>query len=236
MDGNGRWAKERLRPRFWGHIRGASKISSIVEKANQLGLKALTLYAFSTENIQRPKHEVDLLFKLLKKYLSTEQENLINNNVCFQVIGDISILEQDAQKLILETQKLCAHNTGLKLSFAFGYGGRKEIVDAVNRFILENPGQELSENKLAQYLYRPEIGDVDLLIRTAGDQRVSNFLLWQISYAELFFSKTKWPDFSAAELESIIFEVQSRERRFGKVSAQLLTATSGQSLDKSTLA
>ena len=220
MDGNGRWASDKLRPRVWGHIRGSRVVSSIVAKASELGISALTLYAFSTENWSRPTEEIQVLFKLLKKFLKLEQSNLIKNNIKFQVIGQLEGLDLSTIELIRDTEKLTQNNSGLCLSFAFGYGGRTEIIDAVNCFIEQNPGKKIEANDIAQRLYRPETGDVDLLIRTAGDCRISNFLLWQISYAELFFTNTKWPDFTASEFEAILKDTAVRERRFGSLNNQ----------------
>ncbi len=217
MDGNGRWANEKFRPRVWGHIRGSNVVTSIVAKASDLNLKALTLYAFSTENWSRPETEVSTLFKLLKKFLLKERASIKKNNIQFKIIGEISGLNPETQKLIEELEEDSASNTGLKLSFAFSYGGRAEIIRSVNQFIEKNPGQNITEKNLEANLYRPEAGDVDLLIRTGGDQRISNFLLWQISYSELFFTNTKWPDFKASELESIINKVSQRDRRFGSL-------------------
>lgn len=217
MDGNGRWANERRRPRVWGHVRGSRIVSEIVEKASNCGLEALTLYAFSTENWKRPKAEIDTLFKLLKKFLLKERERILQNNVRFKMIGDISRLNEETKSLIREIESDSAANSGLMLSFAFSYGGRREIVDAVNRHIAANPGNPITEDALSGLMYRPEAGDVDLLIRTAGDQRISNFMLWEISYAELFFTETKWPDFSSKEFEQILDSASKRERRFGAV-------------------
>lgn len=217
MDGNGRWAKQRFRPRVWGHIRGSNVVSKIVESASDLGLNALTLYAFSTENWSRPREEISTLFKLLGKFLKKEKNNILKNNIQFKVIGDISKLESSLKNLIIEITELSQKATGLKLSFAFSYGGRNEIVDAVNSFISENPGKKITEQEIQGRLYRPDIGDVDLMIRTAGDQRISNFLLWQMSYAELYFIDTKWPDFNASLFQDIIKVVSQRDRRFGSL-------------------
>ncbi len=217
MDGNGRWANERYHPRIWGHVRGSSIVSDIVERASDLGLKALTLYAFSTENWSRPSEEVSSLFKLLKKFLIKEKKRIIANKIQFKIIGDISKLPNDTIQLINELTIETKDNSGLKLNFAFGYGSRKEIVDAVNNFISKNPGELISENILENNLYNPSAGDVDLLIRTGGDTRISNFLLWQISYAELYFTNTKWPDFTPDEFEKIMSSVSNRERRFGNI-------------------
>ncbi|MFY7991685.1 MAG: polyprenyl diphosphate synthase [Bacteriovoracaceae bacterium] len=220
MDGNGRWAQKRLRPRVWGHIRGSSIISNIVEAADGKGLNALTLYAFSTENWSRPIAEVSTLFNLLKKFLIKERTRLLKNNICFKVIGDITNLPVETQKLISETEEMTKAAKGLKLTFAFSYGGRSEILNSVNQFIKNNPNKEMSEKDLASSLYNPESGDVDLLIRTGGDQRISNFLLWQMAYAELYFTPTKWPDFSTSEFKKILDNVTQRERRFGSVCAE----------------
>ena len=217
MDGNGRWAKQKFRPRVWGHIRGSKIVNSIVESASNHGLKALTLYAFSSENWSRPNDEISTLFKLLKKFLIKEREQIRKNKIEFQVIGDISKLNIETQQLIKDVEEESKNSTGLKLSFAFSYGGRIEIVDAVNKFVKQNPGKEISEKDIQKNLYRPDAGDVDLMIRTGGDQRISNFLLWEVSYAELFFTDTKWPDFTKNEFESIINKVSGHDRRFGSL-------------------
>lgn len=220
MDGNGRWAKQRFRPRIWGHVRGSGVVSDIVKSANDQGIKSLTLYAFSTENWSRPVDEVSTLFKLLKKFLSKEKQRILKNNIKFKVIGETQHLPAETLQLIQEVETLTAKATGLNLTFAFSYGGRSEILRAMNNFIEVNPGKPVTDKDLAAHLYRPEIGDVDLMIRTGGDQRVSNFLLWQMAYAELYFTPTKWPDFSASEFSRIIEHVSSRERRFGNVCIQ----------------
>lgn len=217
MDGNGRWAQQRHHPRVWGHIRGSQRVSQIVEAAVDMQLKALTLYAFSTENWSRPVTEIKILFKLLNKYLKKERLNLIKNNIQFKVIGDISGLDEDTRRIIQDIEQETSLNSGMMLSFAFSYGGRKEIVDAVNRFQLDHPGKMISEQDINHYLYRPEISDVDLLIRTGGDQRISNFLLWQVCYSELFFTETKWPDFNEKEFIDILNLASERERRFGSL-------------------
>ncbi|GAB4019358.1 MAG: polyprenyl diphosphate synthase [Bdellovibrio sp.] len=217
MDGNGRWAQARMRPRVWGHVRGSSIVSDIVEEADDLGLKALTMYAFSTENWSRPFNEVTTLFNLLKKFLLKERERIIRNKIQFKVIGDFTNLPDQTKKLIEDLQNETSKFEGLKLTFAFGYGARAEIIRAVNSYIEENPGKKIDEHELNQRLYAPQTGDVDLLIRTGGDQRISNFLLWQCAYAELFFTETKWPDFTRKEFANIIADCSSRERRFGTI-------------------
>jgi undecaprenyl diphosphate synthase len=220
MDGNGRWANQRFHPRIWGHVRGSAVVSNIVEAADDIGLNALTLYAFSTENWSRPLEEVSSLFKLLKKFLLKEKQKILSNNIKFKVIGEIQNLPAETISLIKDIEELTNKATGLNLTFAFSYGGRSEIVRAMNLFQSTNPGKEVTETALSSMMYRPEVGDVDLMIRTGGEQRISNFLLWQMAYAELYFTPTKWPDFSAGEFKKIIENVSNRERRFGNVSAQ----------------
>tara|TARA_R110000868_G_scaffold376060_2_gene640811 strand:+ start:2913 stop:3695 length:783 start_codon:yes stop_codon:yes gene_type:complete len=220
MDGNGRWANARAHSRVWGHVRGSRVVSKIVQEADDLGVKALTLYAFSTENWCRPQTEIKTLFVLLKKFLKMEKKRILDNKILFRVIGDTTALPLETKKLIQELESETASNSGLKLTFAFGYGGRKEILDAVNDFIEAHPGKKITEDILNNNFYAPDLGDVDLLIRTGGDQRISNFLLWQSAYAELFFTNTKWPDFKPYEFKAILEEVSGRERRFGAVSAR----------------
>ncbi len=218
MDGNGRWAKERHRPRFWGHVKGSQVVSKIVSTAVEKEIYALTLYAFSTENWSRPKEEITVLFKLLEKFLQRERQKIISNNVQFKIIGNIEGLNQSTKKLIHDIQEETKNCSGLKLSLAFSYGGRREIVDAVNKYISQKNNSPITEEDIENNLYRPECGDVDLLIRTAGDHRISNFLLWQCSYAELYFTDTKWPDFGSQEFGQILDKVSYRERRFGTIS------------------
>ena len=215
MDGNGRWAKERSHPRVWGHVRGSGAVSHIVQEADALGIEALTMYAFSSENWSRPQTEVLVLFNLLYKFLKKERTRILKNNIRFRLMGDISNLPDQTRKLIGQLEAETTHNQGLKLTFAFGYGGRSEITYAVNNFIKTNPGKEITEEALNNFMMIPDLGDVDLLIRTGGDHRVSNFMLWQIAYAEMFFTKTKWPDFTVTEFRYIVEQVAKRERRFG---------------------
>lgn len=225
MDGNGRWAKSRFHPRVWGHIRGASIVSDIVEEADDLGVKALTLYAFSTENFSRPVDEVKTLFKLLKKFLLKEKKRIISNNISFKVIGDISSLPDETKKLITDLETETKNAQGLKLSFAFGYGSRKEMIDAINKYIQLNPGKIILEEELEKNFYRPEIKDVDLMIRTGGDFRISNYLLWQSAYAELYFIEKAWPDFTRMDLRDIYNKVKNRERRFGNIGASSIDSS-----------
>lgn len=219
MDGNGRWAQSRCHQRVWGHVRGSRVVSRIVEQAKDKGVEALTLYAFSSENWSRPLSEIQILFKLLKKFLMMERERILKNHIRFKVMGDTSSLPQETKDLISQLENETEHFTGLKLTFAFGYGGRSEIVRAANKFHELFPGREMTEEDLQAMLFIPDLGDVDLLIRTGGDQRISNFLLWQLAYAELYFTPTKWPDFTCREFREILHDVTSRERRFGGVCA-----------------
>lgn len=233
MDGNGRWAKQRLRPRVWGHIRGSNRVNEIVTTASKLRLDSLTLYAFSTENWSRPTEEVNTLFKILKKFLKKERNTLLKNNIKFDVIGNYKALDTAVVNLIEELKEVTLNNTGLKLNIAVNYGGRAEIVDAVNKLIVSNPNlKEITEDDLSQSLYNPSIPNIDLLIRTAGEKRVSNFLLWQMSYSEFFFTETKWPDFRAEEFVSIIDSVSERERRFGSLESSGSVKTIKEKINK----
>ncbi|MBC7429923.1 MAG: di-trans,poly-cis-decaprenylcistransferase [Bacteriovorax sp.] len=218
MDGNGRWAKKRAHPRVWGHVRGSAVVSHIVREADDLGVEALTMYAFSSENWSRPQTEVKVLFNLLYKFLKKERERILKNNIKFRIMGDISNLPAQTRGLIAQLESETVDHTGLKLTFAFGYGGRAEIAYAVNRYMTANPGKEITEENISNFMMIPELGDVDLLIRTGGDHRVSNFMLWQIAYAEMFFTETKWPDFTVVEFRYILEQVSKRERRFGAVA------------------
>lgn len=219
MDGNGRWANARSRPRIWGHIRGSSIVSDIVQEADELGIKALTLYAFSSENWSRPQSEISILFALLKKYLKRKRNSILNNNIRFKIMGDTSGLPSETEQLIENLERDSSKNNGLQLAFAFNYGARRELVDAVNACLEKKPREKITLEELTSNLYLPQLGDVDILIRTGGDKRISNFLLWQIAYAELFFTDTKWPDFNKEEFRTIYQEVCRRERRFGDIKA-----------------
>jgi len=212
MDGNGRWAQQQEQPRIKGHERGAEVIRDIVTFASRHEeISTLTLYAFSTENWKRPKVEVDFLMKLLSRYLKKELPIYLENNVRFCAIGDISGFSGKLQKLIRETEEKTAHCTGLTQNLALNYGAKDEIVRAVNT--LQAEGTAVTAESLNSALDAPQ--SVDLLIRTGGDHRLSNFLLWQAAYAELFFTRTLWPDFTPHELQSIINQFKSVERRFG---------------------
>jgi len=216
MDGNGRWAKNRLRPRVWGHIRGSHKVNEIVKEAVKLGLNSLTLYAFSTENWSRPSDEVKNLFKILKKFLNKERKTLLENNIKFSVIGNYKVLNSELVSLIEDLQEETKDSTGMILSLAINYGGRAEIIDAVNEYYKDKENNSpITEEDITKHLYNNHVPEIDLMIRTAGDKRISNFLLWQISYGEFYFTNTKWPDFTKREFKAIIDKVSIRERRFG---------------------
>ncbi|MBL7663909.1 MAG: di-trans,poly-cis-decaprenylcistransferase [Bacteriovoracaceae bacterium] len=214
MDGNGRWAQKRLHPRVWGHVRGSFVVSDIVEEAQDLGLNSLTLFAFSTENWSRPVSEIKVLIKLLDKFLARETGRILENKIQFKVIGNLESLPAVLRSRIAGLETQTAAHTGLKLIFAFNYGGRSEIVNAANLAIASGK-QVLTENDISQFLYQPAVPEIDLLIRTSGEQRISNFLLWQLAYSELAFTNSLWPDFSKMEFRSIIENVSTRQRRFG---------------------
>ncbi|MBD3798997.1 polyprenyl diphosphate synthase [Sulfuricurvum sp.] len=211
MDGNGRWAKERNMNRTAGHERGAEVVRTITSFCSiHPEIERLTLYAFSTENWKRPKLEVEFLMKLLEKYLKNEQKNYLEENVRFEPIGDLSIFSKSLRKVIDDLQSVTQGCNGLVQSLALNYGGRDEIVRAVNNLF---PSTPITVEQLSNALDCKH--DIDLLIRTGGDHRLSNFLLWQAAYAELFFTNTLWPEFTSVELESIIKKFKTVERRFG---------------------
>ncbi len=216
MDGNGRWAQKRNHLRMWGHVRGMKTVSNIVVEACNMGIESLTLYAFSTENWSRPKLEIKTIFKLFSKFLKIEERRLLENNIQLKVIGDHSKIPRVIKNEIKYFEEKTKSSTGMILNVAFSYGGRSEIINACNKFIENNPGEILNIKALESHLMT-DISDVDLVIRTGGDKRISNFLLWQIAYAELFFSDTLWPDFTTSEFIKIIDEVGERDRRFGKI-------------------
>ncbi|MFH1714617.1 MAG: isoprenyl transferase [Elusimicrobiota bacterium] len=214
MDGNGRWAKSKGFPRIIGHRYGMKRIKDVVKSADEAGVKILTLYAFSTENWKRPKNEVHGLMNLLEIYLKKEINELDKKNVRFRTIGDITALPNDIQQLINNSVKKTEKNTGLILNIALNYGGRSEIVSAVNK-ICKDRKKAVTEDEFADYLDTKGQADPDLLIRTGGDMRVSNFLLWQIAYSEIVFINKFWPDFKKQDFNSALKEYSSRERRFG---------------------
>ena len=206
MDGNGRWAKKRGLPRSAGHSAGADSLKKIITEANNLGVKYITVYAFSTENWKRPKEEVDYLMSLLLDYLRNAEKTLSGENVVIRVIGSRKGLSEEICRQIIKTENFTKNNTGIVMNIALNYGGREEIVNAVKNIC-----------KDVKDLYTANQPDVDLLIRTSGEQRLSNFMLWQVSYAEMWFTDKLWPDFKPADLHKAIIDFQNRGRRFGGV-------------------
>jgi undecaprenyl diphosphate synthase len=234
MDGNGRWARQRNFPRVMGHKAGVNSVRTVVETCAQLGLEALTLYAFSVENWKRPRHEVDTLWHLLRFYLRGELANLMRNDIQLVAIGRLESLPSFAQQELETVIRKTSSNRGMRLNLAINYGGRTELVDAVNAMI-ENArlegnldALEITEEAISEHLYTAGLKDPDLLIRTSGEMRVSNFLLWQIAYSELYVTETLWPDFSRTDLLEAISAYQSRDRRFGG-----LTRTPAASIESS---
>jgi undecaprenyl diphosphate synthase len=224
MDGNGRWAKRRHLPRFAGHKRGVEAVREVVKACAERGVGYLTLFAFSSENWRRPPDEVALLMQLFIGALENEVQKLHRNGIRLKLIGDQSRFDRKIQALIAEGERLTAGNTGLTLTIAANYGGRWDILQAFNRYAMENDSQakgEIRETDLAPYLSMSYAPEPDLFIRTGGEQRVSNFLLWQLAYAELYFTDALWPDFGAAALEEAFVSYRKRERRFGRTSEQL---------------
>ena len=226
MDGNGRWANSRGLPRIAGHREGVRTVRKITEICGELDVQILTLYTFSSENWNRPPTEVSALMKLLVSSLRREVKDLLKNNVRFTVIGDINELEGNVQNELLDSIQKTKNNTGLNLNLALSYGSRKEILFAVKQLAEKVSNGELDSKQIdeplfSQMLYTRDIPDPDLLIRTGGEFRLSNFLLWQIAYTEIHVTDTFWPAFGKKELMTAIYEYQNRERRFGKISEQL---------------
>jgi len=222
MDGNGRWAKKHLLSRIKGHEKGSEAVRKIVRACREFGIAHLTLYAFSTENWQRPKSEIDALMALLIKFLKSEQQELFENDIRLHVIGQIERLPVHVQQALSETMRLTRKNSGLQLNLALSYGSRAEIVHVVRQLARKSKNGQIDPDSInaeivAQHLYTKGIPDPDLLIRTSGEMRISNFLLWQIAYAEIHVTPTYWPDFSRDEFYQILKEFQRRERRFGQV-------------------
>lgn len=226
MDGNGRWAKKKGLPRAAGHRTGIESVRDIVRASAQLGIKYLTLYTFSTENWKRPKTEVSTLMRLLSKSLRKELKELNENNVRLTMIGDELALPDEIRKELEEAREKTSHNTGLTLVLALSYSGRWELTDAIRRIAHDAKSGSLEPEKIDasvidSYLCTADIPDPDLMIRTSGEVRISNFLLWQLAYSEFYISKVLWPDFRRNDLYEAISDFQKRERRFGKVSEQL---------------
>jgi undecaprenyl diphosphate synthase len=223
MDGNGRWANRKGLDRISGHREGMKSVKSVVKAARELGIKAVTLYAFSAQNWKRPKGEVDSLMELLKQYLIKEANRLVEKEIGLNAIGRLTDLPSDVYETLIETRektKLCKEMT---LTLALSYGGREEIVDAVKKIIssLNRSHKDLNEEDFSQFLYTANLPDPDLLIRTSGEMRLSNFLLWQLAYTEIYVTKTLWPDFRRRHLIKALLNYQNRERRFGLTSDQI---------------
>jgi undecaprenyl diphosphate synthase len=226
MDGNGRWAEQKGMPRIFGHQNGVTAVKKIVEAANKFNIKYLTLFTFSIENWDRPRSEVDTLMGLLVQTLKDEFEEMFKNNIKLNAIGDLDSLPNEVRAELYSIIESTKRNTGMTLTLALSYGGKQEIFKAVKEIsdkvkndiiCLDN----FDDSVINDHLYTFDLPDVDLLIRTSGEKRISNFLLWQIAYAELYFTDVYWPDFSEEDLEKAIVEYQNRERRFGKTSKQL---------------
>ncbi|MDO5069282.1 isoprenyl transferase [Neisseria sp. Dent CA1/247] len=220
MDGNGRWAKKRFLPRVMGHKRGLDALENMVKRCAELGVQYLTVFAFSTENWRRPEDEVSFLMGLFLQALQKQVRRLHENNMRVKVIGNRSRFSEDIRQGIEAAEQLTAANTGLTITVAADYGGRWDILQAANRLIQEGV-TEITEELLAQHLMLSDAPEPDLFIRTGGETRISNFLLWQMAYAELYFTDTLWPDFDDAALDAAIRSFQTRERRFGRTSEQL---------------
>lgn len=222
LDGNGRWAKKRGLPRSAGHSAGADNLKKIVTECNNMGIKYITVYAFSTENWKRPKSEVDFLMNLLLDYLKNAEKTLAGENVVIRAIGSRAELTEEIQQQIIKTEKFTENNSGIVMNIALNYGGREEIVNAAKELCKRAVDGKISpddidEKMFEDYLYTANQPDIDLLIRTSGEQRLSNFLLWQNSYSEMWFTPKLWPDFSVKDLHSAIIDYQGRGRRFGGV-------------------
>jgi undecaprenyl diphosphate synthase len=230
MDGNGRWAQKRHFPRVAGHRAGTQSARMTIETCARLHIEALTLYAFSVENWRRPKTEIEFLMQLLREYIRKEMPLLQKNNIRMRFLGRPDELPEAVQRDTRDATEALSKNTGMVLSIALNYGGRAEIVDAMNAILTERNGNEnglapVTEEQLSGHLYTAGLPDPDLLIRTSGEMRVSNFLLWQIAYAEIFVTETLWPDFNRARLLEALLDYQKRERRYGAITPPARTAS-----------
>jgi undecaprenyl diphosphate synthase len=227
MDGNGRWARQRNLDRVFGHQQGVNAVRSVIEAASELQIQYLTLYAFSTENWGRPNEEISALMGIMVDSLNKETDTLIKNNICLKTIGDVNRLASDVRERLFETIKLTSGCTGLNLIVALSYSSRWEITEAARRISSEVSNGNLDPDSITEadfekYLTTSGIPDPELMIRTSGELRISNFLLWQLAYTELYFTEKLWPDFGKEDLYSAIIDFQKRERRFGKTSEQIL--------------
>lgn len=225
LDGNGRWAKSKGMPRNYGHAQGSKNVEIICEEAYKMGIQYLTVYAFSTENWNRPKEEVDALMKLLRNYMKTCLKTAEKNRMCVRVIGDKSGLDEDICNRIDELEKATVNNDGLHFQIALNYGSRDEIIRAVKKIMLDTKNgmidsQDMTEELFSTYLDTKGIPEPDLMIRTSGEERISNFLLWQLAYTEFYFTDVPWPAFTKAELEKSIAVYNERDRRFGNVKEE----------------
>lgn len=225
LDGNGRWAKKRGMPRNYGHAQGAKNVEKICEEAWRMGIKYLTVYAFSTENWNRPQNEVDALMKLLRNYMKTCLKTAAQNDMKVRVIGDITRLDEEIQKRILELEEATKDNGGLNFQIAINYGSRDEMIRAMKKLSDDCmkgsvKAEDITEELFSDYLDTKGIPDPDLLIRTSGELRLSNFLLWQLAYAEFYFTDVPWPDFTKEELEKAVVQYNSRDRRYGGVKEE----------------
>jgi undecaprenyl diphosphate synthase len=225
MDGNGRWAKQRHLPRIMGHRKGIDAVREVVRECRKLGIEVLTLYAFSTENWRRPKAEIRALMALLKKFIRSEMLELHQNNIRVTMIGDLSKLPDDVMPAVREIMDVTAHNTGMTLNVALSYSGRDDILRAVRRLVAERgrKAEDITEELFSNCLDTAGQPDPDLLIRTSGELRVSNFLLWQIAYSELYITDVLWPDFGKKDLAKALRDYQTRRRRFGLTDEQMRT-------------
>lgn len=222
LDGNGRWAKKRFMPRYLGHHEGMERLVEIVETASDLGIKILSVYAFSTENWKRPEVEVNSLMDLLVKYVELQLDKLVKNNVKINILGDVTIIPKKSKEAIEKACRKTSKNTGMLFNIAINYGGRNDIVHAVKNILIENKKNNidiegLTETYFKKYLYTKDQSDIDLLIRTGGEQRISNFMLYQMAYAELYFTNCLWPDFRKKEFYQSILDYQKRNRQFGEI-------------------
>ena len=222
MDGNGRWATKRYLPRVAGHVKGVDTVRDMVEACALRGVEYLTLFAFSSENWRRPEEEVSLLMRLFVTALEREVSKMHANNIRLKVVGDLSRFDAKLQEMIANAERRTANNTALVLTVCANYGGRWDIMQATSKMIAANPGvTQFTEDQLAEHLAMAYAPEPDLFIRTGGEERISNFLLWQLAYSELYFTDTYWPDFSPAALDEAIASYRSRERRFGRTGDQL---------------
>jgi undecaprenyl diphosphate synthase len=222
MDGNGRWATKRFLPRVAGHVKGVEAVRDVVEACATRGIEYLTLFAFSSENWRRPEEEVSLLMRLFVTALEREVSKMHANNIRLKVVGDLSRFDSKLQDMIAAAERRTANNTRLTVTVCANYGGRWDIMQATGKMVAANPGvTEFTEDQLAEHLSMAYAPEPDLFIRTGGEERISNFLLWQLAYSELYFTDTYWPDFSPAALDEAISSYQARERRFGRTGDQL---------------